>query len=197
MSSASAVVLEFLKSQVEIRRTKDDNHYCSRSCAAKINNLGRQRNKPVERMCKICNKPFFNKWVENNRSKTVCIDCRKEHGLSINSKSKKFKESKLEDFLIEGEQYHISWKYTKIREFCRSWNRKIPKICQVCGYNKHTEMCHIKPLTSFSGDTLMSEINSPDNILILCPNCHWEFDNGLIRSNPSLKEIFLNDFSAM
>ena len=50
-------------------------------------------------------------------------------------------------------------------------------VCEGCGYDKHVEMCHIKPLTSFSLDTLVSVINDRSNIKVLCPNCHWEFDN--------------------
>lgn len=52
--------------------------------------------------------------------------------------------------------------------------------CQVCGYDKHIEFCHIKAIASFSENTIVSTINSKENIAILCPNCHWEFDNGLL-----------------
>ena len=31
----------------------------------------------------------------------------------------------------------------------------------------------------FSEDTPVSVINTPDNLRWLCPNCHWELDNGL------------------
>ncbi len=31
----------------------------------------------------------------------------------------------------------------------------------------------------------MGEVNSKDNIIQLCPNCHWEFDKGLL----SLQQI--------
>lgn len=33
---------------------------------------------------------------------------------------------------------------------------------------------------SFSMDSLISEINSLENLIYLCPNCHWEFDNELL-----------------
>lgn len=49
--------------------------------------------------------------------------------------------------------------------------------CEKCGYDKHVEACHIKPISSFSDDTPIDVINAPDNLLALCPNCHWEFDN--------------------
>jgi predicted restriction endonuclease len=52
--------------------------------------------------------------------------------------------------------------------------------CYLCGYNKHTEVCHIKAISAFSDDTLVGEINHIGNLVALCPNHHWEFDNGII-----------------
>jgi hypothetical protein len=51
------------------------------------------------------------------------------------------------------------------------------KSCERCGYDKHVEACHIKPISSFPEDALIDTINSPNNLLALCPNCHWELDN--------------------
>lgn len=59
-------------------------------------------------------------------------------------------------------------------------DNNIEKKCKICDYSNHVEICHIKSVSSFSDSTLISEINSVDNLLILCPNHHWEFDNGLI-----------------
>lgn len=56
-----------------------------------------------------------------------------------------------------------------------------PKCCQVCKYDKHYEVCHIKSVSSFLDGAKIEEINSVDNLLALCPNCHWEFDNGLLE----------------
>lgn len=52
--------------------------------------------------------------------------------------------------------------------------------CFVCGYSKHFEVCHIKPIASFADEALVSEINSLSNLSILCRNCHWEQEMGLI-----------------
>jgi predicted HNH restriction endonuclease len=51
------------------------------------------------------------------------------------------------------------------------------KICQKCNWDKHTELCHIKPISLFSLSTKLEEINSKENIIFLCPNCHWTLDN--------------------
>lgn len=55
------------------------------------------------------------------------------------------------------------------------------KECSVCGYNKHYEVAHIKAISSYSEDALISEINEISNLIALCPNHHWEFDNNIIN----------------
>ena len=49
--------------------------------------------------------------------------------------------------------------------------------CFICGYDKHIEIAHIKSVSDFSDDTKISEINDIHNLIALCPNHHWEFDN--------------------
>jgi hypothetical protein len=80
-------------------------------------------------------------------------------------------------------------KYTKNSyAFIRTRARKIAlrlgmNACIVCGYKLHIEIAHVKPIRSFSLDTLVSEINDPLNILPFCPTHHWEFDNDYIKVN--------------
>jgi predicted restriction endonuclease len=50
--------------------------------------------------------------------------------------------------------------------------------CLSCGYALHVDVCHIKSVSSFSNDTLVSDINDINNLVGLCKNHHWEFDNG-------------------
>lgn len=57
----------------------------------------------------------------------------------------------------------------------------IPRCCAVCGYDKHIEIAHIKAVADFDDTTLVSEINDIDNLIALCPNHHWEYDNGLLE----------------
>ena len=64
---------------------------------------------------------------------------------------------------------------------CRVYeNSGKPKHCLICGYDKHYEVCHIKAVSDFSEDTPITVINHIDNLVALCPNHHWEFDNGLL-----------------
>jgi hypothetical protein len=90
------------------------------------------------------------------------------------SNSKRIKFHTLKDTthsVVHGQ----SARFNIIRGRARNQHKHI-KACQFCGYDKHVEVCHIKPIHSFPEDTLVSIINDPSNILILCPNCHWEHD---------------------
>ena len=60
--------------------------------------------------------------------------------------------------------------------------------CQICGYNKHIEVAHIKAVSEFSDDTLLTTINSIDNLIGLCPNHHWEYDNNMLDLKNLLKK---------
>lgn len=56
-----------------------------------------------------------------------------------------------------------------------------PQKCAICGYNKHIEIAHIKAVSEFEDSATIAEINSIDNLIALCPNHHWEYDNGIIK----------------
>lgn len=53
--------------------------------------------------------------------------------------------------------------------------------CAICGYDKHIEVAHIKSVSDFDDNTKISIINSVDNLIGLCPNHHWEYDNGILK----------------
>ena len=60
------------------------------------------------------------------------------------------------------------------------YNNQHPK-CAICGYTKHVEVAHIKAVSEFSNETPISTINSITNLIGLCPNHHWEYDNGMLK----------------
>jgi hypothetical protein len=77
---------------------------------------------------------------------------------------------------------HPSWKNSHIRNFNRSWNKHLlDKPCSNCGYSKHVELCHIRPVSDFPESAKLSEVNAELNNIVLCRNCHWEFDHGLLK----------------
>ena len=64
-----------------------------------------------------------------------------------------------------------------------------PKCCVICGYSNY-EVAHIKAVSDFADDTLVENINSIENLAALCPNHHYEYDNGILS-----KEDLINALS--
>ena len=56
-----------------------------------------------------------------------------------------------------------------------------PCYCAKCGYSKHIEIAHIKAVSDFDDSATITEINSIDNLIALCPNHHWEYDHGMLK----------------
>lgn len=172
---------EFEKNNSEIKSSKTGKHYCSRSCAAKFNNQGKQRNPPKDRICKDCGIKFIKQW--KHKSTMYCSNCIGNG--TLHDKIKKHYQSltlkEYQQFLsIKGK--HQSWKNVHVRALNRSWNKILTKMpCANCGYNKHVELAHIKAISTFSETATLGEVNHYSNVIQLCPNCHWEFDNGFLN----------------
>ncbi len=137
------------------------NHYCSRSCAVIKNNKNPNRNiKKKTKQCKICGELIYS-------SRQKCPSCI-ENFIPP--------DYTLEEVIYN--KHHKSSAFALVRSRARTFAKQLGlKKCCNCGYDKHVEIAHIKPISSFSLQTKLSTINSKDNIIALCPNCHWEFDN--------------------
>lgn len=131
--------------------------YCSRSCAAKELNKIPKR-KLGKYRCKTCHVPIKSGYM-------YCSDCWSPGRGDIT----------LNEAIYT--RHHKSSAYALVRTRARQVTKNRPQVCSSCGYNKHVEVCHIKPISSFDETTLLSTINAEDNLKLLCPNCHWEFDN--------------------
>ena len=137
--------------------------FCSKSCANSYNNVLFPKRQKAQRFCKKCNTKITDRH-------TVCIECNS----SIQDWSKiNYGEIKA----LRSYQKHSRIRNLARNNYLRSAK---PKEC-ICGYNKHVEICHIKPINSFTDDTPVSTINSLNNLVALCPNCHWELDHGLLK----------------
>lgn len=164
----------------EIRRTKSTlspRNFCSTSCSTTVTNVGNSRNPRKSRVCSSCKTEFMPS--KKHRSLLICLDCK-----SIPSIVEKAKYATKTDYekMISVDGKHPSWVASHIRLFNRSWNKDLRKIpCQKCGYSLHVDLAHIKAVKEFEGSALMKDINDPDNILVLCKNCHWEFDHGHLK----------------
>jgi len=157
--------IDFGKRPSQIKRTL--NHFCSRVCAAKYNNVIYPK-RAHENMCKQCGQRTL------KSSAKYCEQCRPKFSL-ISSKEKT---------IAEIENNKGANRYSPIRDHARAQMKHMPKICSNCKYDKHVQCCHIKAVASFSKDTKLSVVNSIDNLIYLCPNCHWEFDHGRLEITP-------------
>ena len=139
--------------------------YCSRKCA------DTNRRKPVY---KRCANPTCN--MEKNTHHVLCPKCTKE-----GRRGRAQSQYKLSDemTLEECTKRINSNKYDVVRAEARKKivNSGKDMKCEICGYNNHVEIAHIKPVSEFTKTTLLAEINSFNNLKILCPNHHWELDN--------------------
>ena len=163
----------FLKTASAIRESL--NHFCSKSCAASHNNkitkLKHGKNCSTK-ICKNCD-------IIHSRSSEFCSQkCKTENFM----KNKTIKES-----LTPGERQQ---KFSGIRGIARNYAKYLPNKtkCQNCGYDKHVEIAHIKGISTFNEDDLLSNVNDENNLLALCPNCHWEFDNNILDLSSILRE---------
>lgn len=151
---------EFNKLPSQIKRSP--NNFCSRKCAASYNNSISPKIKKKYYFCKDCGDKL------STRRTFKCANCHFKNG---NIGDKTIKE------LIYTE-HHKSSAYALIRSRARAIAKKLGwKSCSKCGYDKHIEIAHIKAISDFDEDTLCSVVNNESNLLPLCPNCHWEFDN--------------------
>jgi predicted restriction endonuclease len=104
---------------------------------------------------------------------------RCEHHLEL-YKANKYKTKTIGEYrnMISVKGKHASWLHSHVRNFARSWLKHLTKLpCKFCGYKEHVELAHIKGVSEFNDKELLSVVNSEKNVIQLCPNCHWEFDN--------------------
>lgn len=158
--------------QCGIETTKP--YFCSQSCATTHSNLNhpkryeeRRANKII-RLCKYCG-------IELEGRRTTCTEC--------NHNKVEWNDIMLSE--VEGKaKYQI---HAQVRRIARYNYKKSnrPQYCINCGYNKHYEVCHIRPITDFPLDTTISTVNDLSNLVALCPNCHWELDHNHL----SIEEI--------
>lgn len=134
-----------------------NNKYCTRTCAATVNNLKPKRVKKLF-SCITCS-------LEISRRRKYCNTC----------------DPRTKGDITLGEaiyrKHHRSSAYALVRSRARSVVKDEKAKCEVCSYNKHVEVAHIKAIAEFSEETLLSVINDRSNLRLLCPNCHWELDN--------------------
>ncbi len=138
--------------------------FCSSSCAARYNNRVFPKCKKQQYFCIICGS-------ETRYRRSYCVDCDP-------TKPKDFSDVTIREIRSRARYQANAW----IRKLARRayLGSEKPKHCSRCGYSKHIEICHVRPIQDFPADTPMSKVNELDNLIALCPNCHWELDHGLL-----------------
>lgn len=143
--------------------------FCCRPCAATYNNM-----KYPKRATNGCN--FCSCGDKKDPLAETCHACRVA-----------FNTDRQYNMLLKDAYYlgNARVKYSEIRKLARKfievWG--IPFVCARCGYALHAEVCHIKAITDFEDTAKIIDVNSPDNLICLCRNCHWELDNGYLDIN--------------
>ncbi len=163
----------------EVRRKR----FCDHSCAAKYNNRGVRRTKDKDpNRCQGCDGVI-------NGLRIFCDSCLRK--IRVKNAGKRFWNNnnniRYVGDLTKGELRERSKSYTSFRSRIGSHARRIyarsgkPYQCSICEYGAHVDICHIKDVSEFSDNVLISEINAIENLTALCLNDHWEFDHGLIN----------------
>jgi 5-methylcytosine-specific restriction endonuclease McrA len=138
--------------------------FCSSSCAAKYNNRAFPKRERQRFYCKSCG-------AETSYRRIYCKNCDP-------TKPKNFDVATIAEVRQRARYQANAWIRKLARRVYSTSNR--PQCCSVCGYSKHFEVCHVRPIQDFPETTPMSIVNNLENLVALCPNCHWELDHGLL-----------------
>ena len=143
------------------------NKFCSRSCSAKLNN---------------------NRYPKRTSTKILICKCGSKKDPKAETCQKCFSYDRhlgqLERTKADATSKGASrTKFAQIRDIAHKvlHLEKREKACKVCKFDVIVEVCHIKSIASFPDHTLVKEINSPDNLVYLCPNHHAMLDKGLMK----------------
>lgn len=162
----------------EVRRKK----FCSHSCAAAFNTPRREPKGPRIIECERCAKPFaFVKKYSGATKRRFCDACYKHAMIDTRG------HLPVNGTRTKGELFSSRRNWQSARSTIRKHAAKTfyasgrPMTCEWCGYTHYIEICHRRSVASFDGTATLDEINHPTNLTALCPNHHWEFDNGLLQ----------------
>lgn len=149
--------------------------FCCVKCSNSYNNKKTVRPKKSKK-CKYCDNLIYGR-ITNQQCCSICTTkskklrsiehCKNVQNITLKELRKKYTTG----------DYHAK---------IRGWSRQVYSNndgivqCKICGYRLHCDVCHIKPIAKFSDDTLVTKVNDFSNLVCLCPNHHWEFDNGII-----------------
>ncbi len=134
---------------------KSANNFCNHTCSAHFNNRqnGLKRRKYVH--CKGCSSEF----IERPEQEYCTIKCSRKHR----------EETYIKSWLSGNELGGING---SLNSYVRRWvKNKFNHRCMLCGWQEINPTTGKSPLNidHIDGDSCN---NSPDNLRLLCPNCH-------------------------
>lgn len=172
MYRTAPVTMEIFMNKCDNCLNETDNpKFCSRSCSAIFTNKVYPKR---QFKCRKCLLPK----QRNTRWSKLCIDC---YPIKIKYVSKYKTLGELKQAFVGTEN---AW--PRFSNAIREQSRRLlldtgVSFCMNCKYDKFIEVCHIKPIASFNENSLISDVNALTNLIALCPNCHWEFDHGILK----------------
>jgi hypothetical protein len=201
----------FLRDKHDVEKSLRDNHkmYCSKECRINFKHLHVYNkfclkcNSPFKSkrekamFCSInCSTTYMNINSPRKKNRKICTKCLEttkswRHTL-CERHWQEYKDSKPDLYLNRTlkeyfekdslKDLHPSSKSAHIRGLANSWFKHLKLLpCANCDYPLHVELCHIRAISDFDENSLLREVNSIENIIQLCPNCHWELDNNLLN----------------
>lgn len=147
-------------------------------------------------ICQYCRKAILPRGSERLQDVKVRRFCNRSCSAKYKSEHTLKKEPKIreprkyERLLLErtkGDLFSNRKNWQSARTSIQKWARRVyfesgkTKGCFICGYDKHTEICHIKSVSDFPDSATIKEINNIENLVPLCPTHHWEFDEGILK----------------
>jgi 5-methylcytosine-specific restriction endonuclease McrA len=87
-------------------------------------------------------------------------------------------------------------KHKLIRDHARQVTKSWSSVCSNpdCGYTSYVETCHRQAISSFPPSATLGQVNDPSNLMLLCPNCHHEFDAGRLVIDDEIQHFGDNDW---
>jgi|CXWL01.1.fsa_nt_gi hypothetical protein len=133
--------------------------FCSNSCSNTYNNRGvRRHGNPCIEKCIVCNEP--------TKTKNSYVKCCSRTCHQINLRNEYIKRWKC------GLESGLTGKVKSVSRFIRTYLFEINNnSCQKCGWNKRNNKTNKPPLQIHHKDGMFLN-NKPDNLELLCPNCH-------------------------
>ena len=144
--------------------------FCNHSCAARYNNVHYPK-RVLQGACTKCENPA-------HAGRRYCQRCRPPGQIHC-------KYTTLGDIATV---HNRSDRASIVRNYARRVLLAAGHTaCAICGYHKHIDCAHRIPVASFPLDARISDVNSVENLVPLCPTHHWEYDHGQLEPTDAVK----------